>query len=233
MRQTQLNPGVLNSQPSSRRRLRFSGTISSSAVTNITRACVLSLLNFNASNAASTTHVLIPMISAARLISVDVWTPQQTNSNSATPLPGISFEWATDLGKPTKKTRMTLSSIASKFTERPPRNSRAADWSVAGSLAATLAEVLFVLSVEDSALAGGNSTIPVVIDVALEYITVDESASTLTFTTSNESLPVGLSGLWLDNLTTSGALPTSSTLAPVGIPLPFLFSQLSALVRVG
>jgi hypothetical protein len=224
---------MINTQPRIRRRFRYSGVVSSTVPVNITRACLLSQLLNNGNTNNQTSHVVPFVYSAIRLLSVEVWTPQNITGASPTGAPsaGVSLEFASDLGFPKKYTRMTLSSTASKFRVSPPPKSRASFPSSAGALSTTMAEVIFVLSVEDSESQTGN--VPVVLDLMCECLTVDQSPSVLNLTTAAATtIPYGVSGNWLDVLTTSGSIGPLS-LAPVGLPLPLSSAAITAISRTG
>jgi len=184
------------------------------------------LSQIQAGNVGSLTDpaVMYPVMSAVRIRSLTMWMPQLP---SGAPFNPVSFMWLSDLGAPKRTTRLALSSIATSFTTTPPRGSRAGMWSTAGSAAATLQEVLFVLDVQDS----DSTPAQIVISIDVDYIMATNSTSELDYTLHASVPGIGLFGNYLDVLTTSPALGPL-TLYPVGLPLFTNAANIAALTRV-
>jgi len=226
-RSPQVNPAVINSQPTTQRTLVWMGTVTSTSAVSVSRACLLSQLVLISSGSGVTSTTFPCLMTSVRVKSVRVWTPAIPN-NVNTPNTGVSFQWLSDLGAEEKRTRVTLGSVASSFRTSPPPMSRAGMWSRAASLAATLEEVLFTLDIEEGA---GGSTQTIYISMDLEYKIADASPGRLNVTFSGaENLNYGMYQMWLDLLTPSNTMGTL-TLQPVGLQTPVLASVITALTR--
>jgi len=141
-----------------------------------------------------------PIITGCRVVNVRISLPGVT---APTVPQNIKFEWTSDVGKPSQHNINNMGTMGISRVFTPPTNSRSAMWSRAGSLTATLEEVLFQFNAADS---GIGATTNLYIDVVLEI--VEGSASVALITLPAAAAVAGTSYAALDCLSTSNAVGT-------------------------
>jgi len=196
----------INTTVSRKQRIRYYGTIS--ALTQVTRASILSLV---LAGASTDTTTMTPLYTSARVLGLRVHIPGIPTAGSVG-IQSIVTQWMSDLGEQSRFVTTNMSSMgtSSKYM-RPPRLSRASMWSLEGSQTSTLEEVLFQFGGPND--TDQNNSVSFYVDVDFEFKTDSASLAVLTITTSPGT------GIWyvpLDNLSTSNAIG-SWKLFPVGL----------------
>jgi len=212
--QTTFNPGPVNTAPIRRQTFRFRA-ISANQEIVITRACILSLLaTFTGASP------VVSLLTSARVRALRMW---------ASTTGDYDIQWLSDLGRTTHVTRTYIGGPPTCIVASPPASSRAGMWSRADSLAATLAEPLFALTV---ASVESGATTSYILDVDLDYVSSDGLSSSLAFTGGTETVGGnGIYGLPLDSLSVSNTVGTFA-LSPIGIQELFT-AKPTTLVRTG
>jgi len=214
------NQALLDVAPVSRRSLRFTGTVTSTAGANVTRASLLSMLVASPGYApATTSFVLVPLFEAVRLRRLTVTIPNFVAS-TAEPTISLTLEWFSFLGRNIRLTKTVTSSMGATFVSTPPRGSRAAMWSSASTQANALTsieELLFTIShtPDVTTLA---TTVPFLLTVEFDAVVSDDTQSLVTLTGNNVAATnAGIFALPIDLFNVSNALG-SSRMSPVGYP---------------
>jgi len=214
------NQGMIDVAPSIRRSLRFTGTVTSTTNSIVTRAGLLSMLVASPGYAAGVTSlVLVPVFEAIRIRRITVTMPQAAISSSE-PSQSLTFEWFSFLGRNLRLTKTVTSSQGGTFSTAPPRGSRAAMWSSASTAAnalTSLEEILFTIS-HTPDLVTLAATIPLLVTIEFDGVMSDDTASLVTLTATNTNgTSAGIFCLPPDLYNQSNALGTTR-LNPVGYP---------------
>jgi len=214
------NQGLVDVAPSIRRSLRFTGTVTSTASSIVTRAGLLSMLVASPGYGAGvTTLVLVPVYEAIRVRRVTVTMPQ-TSISTTEPSQSLTFEWFSFLGRNLRLTKTVTSSQGGSFSTVPPRGSRAAMWSSANTAPnalTSLEEVLFVIS-HTPDLGAPAVTVPVLLTIEFDAVMSDDTNSVVTLTATNTNgTAAGIFCLPIDLFNQSNAIG-SARLSPVGYP---------------
>jgi len=208
--QTTFNPGRINTAPVRRMSLRFRGS-STGQPWIITRSCLLSLCQAS----VGSSDVGVPLYTSARIRQVRLW-PTSGNSD-------VDIEWFSDLGQAKHETRSYIGGPPSALVSSPPRDSRAAFWSIAGSQSTTLDEILFkieaVTPAEDTNL---------LVDLDFEFTCSDAvPGSFITYTGGTQQSSTGIFYVPLDCISVSDTIGTWA-LIPVGVSSLFTVKPTTA-----
>jgi hypothetical protein len=204
-----INPPRLLANPSQRLRFRFSLLAPTDlGPLQVTRACLLNLLVV-ATGSSGTSNVLWPVIGGIKIVNVDLWQLPPTGGASAIP-PSLQLEWLSNNGPPYLVSRTQMSSIATKFSTRPPVNSRAALWSNAEgntSIQPTTGMNEPLFTIQYDANTSSAAELGAVIDIVADVVLAFNLPSFLTFTTAGAvNFRTGLLALPLDTLNFNGNL---------------------------
>jgi len=214
------NQGMLDVAPSIRRSLRFTGNVTSTTNSIVTRAGLLSMLCACPGSApGATTIVFVPVFEDIRVRRVTVTMPQASIATTE-PSQSLTFEWFSFLGRNLRLTKTVTSSQGGSFSTVPPRGSRAAMWSSANTAANALSsieEILFTIS-HTPDLNTLAATIPFILTLEFDAVMSDDTQSVVTVTATNTNgTNAGIFCFCLDLFNQSNALGTQR-LNPVGYP---------------
>jgi len=214
LQQTTFNPPTIVTSPPQRLCLRFQ---SAGTALRVTRGCLLSLAVASLANATNSGQV-IPSFTGVRINKITLW--QNTTAIGANPK-SVDLTWLSDLGQDIRLTRSYLAGPAAALITRPPRGSRAAMWSRADSLAATIDEILFVVNADGATPALLDLDLSVTRgDVEVIGSTVAGGGAVISFTGAPVVGPYttdnGLFYTPLDNLSPANTVGTWQWL-PVGV----------------
>jgi len=217
------NPPMIDVAPTTRRRLRWVGTVTSTATLIVTRACLLSCIVASGGIVATATvNNYTPIYESVRVKRMRITLPPYSLAAGVEPTQQLSVEWTSFLGRDTKISKNVTSSTGASFVSVPPPGSRAAMWSssnTAAAAASTINEVLFVVR-HDPDFNTPTLTMPIVIDLDLEFVQANDTAAVLAVTAGGQWVAGQNAGLFqmpLDCIT-PGAIVGAMRLSPSGLP---------------
>lgn len=220
-----MSPRVIDVAPAIRRQLRYSGFVTSTAQVNVTRASLLSMLVSSpgapSSGGAAATVVYTPLFESVRIRNITVTMPAVTGPSTTDPFQSLTFEWLSYLGRNVRLTKTVTSSLGTRFTTTPPRDSRAALWSsanISANAVSSVEEILFTIShTPDSQTA--SASISLLVDIDFDAVVSNDTQSTITaqYAAITNTLNAGIFALPLDAINANLTM-ASNRLNPVGYP---------------
>jgi len=197
---------VINADPSTRRTLRWAGSVTSTASLIVTRACLLSAIVANPGTAAVAALVLVPIYESVRIRRARIFMPPPA---AGTITQEVSLEWSSYLGKDVKMSISAMSSLGGVVSSRPPAGTRAAMWGSAntsGSATTSINEVLFTVN-HDATFANPATTVSFVIELDLDFVQANDTDSVINVTTAAAATTLpGLYQAPLDFITPGGIM---------------------------
>jgi len=226
---------TIDAAPVSRRSLRWSGFVTSTAPLIVTRGCLLSVILASPGFVTSSTgNNYTPVYESVKIRRVRMVIPQIAPT-TATNAQEISLEWSSYLGRNTRVSKVVTSSLGCSFASVPPKDSRASFWSSANTSAnatTSINEVLFTVS-HDPMFAVVSTSVPFIIELDLECVLANDTNSVVAFTygATGAGQSAGLFMAPLDLVSSTGGLG-SARFDPLMIQDVRLLSNNAALTIV-
>jgi len=206
--------------PWQRRTFSYAVALAANQNCLVTKASMFGYLVSVANLTAVTTANSVCLWTAARLVAVKM-TP--LNAASSTVLTAWNFQWLGNQSTVAKFAYACPSSVVRSFTERPPRDIRAALPISVNASAGDLFEEMFEISLDENNSGGGpvvSTTATLRVDITIDVQGINESGARIVLSLgAATTAPAGLYSLPLDSQTVAPAHAGPLGLAtPIGIP---------------
>jgi len=212
---------AINVTPTTRRVLRWTGTVTSTASLIVTRACLLSAIVANPGTiAGSVATTLIPIYESVRVRQVRLVLPPGTQTGTTAPAIEVALEWSSFLGKDVKHSQVVMNNLGASFAVRPPSGTRAAMWGSSNTSAAatqSINEVLFTV-MHDPTFTATATTVPLVVEIDLDFVQANDTTAVIAVVTAAQvnASNAGVYQCPLD-IITPGAILGARRFDPLGI----------------